>query len=108
VTPAFFWKLLSLEGFHPYLDACVRCEAPGPFTAIDLGDGGVLCAACGRLGGRRIQPEALEFLGRLVGGELNRAMADPPAPEHVVEVERLGVLALEYHSERRLRSASLL
>ena len=22
VTPAFFWKLLSLEGFHPMLDAC--------------------------------------------------------------------------------------
>jgi len=109
VTPAFFWKLLSLEGFHPYLDACVRCgEETGPFTAIDLGEGGVLCTTCGRLGGRRVEPEALEFLGQLVGGELNRAMAEPPAPEHVHEIERLGVLALEYHSERRLRSASLL
>ena len=48
------------------------------------------------------------FLGRLVGGELHRAIADPPAPEHVHEVERLGIAALEYHSERRLRSASLL
>jgi DNA repair protein RecO (recombination protein O) len=108
VTPAFFWKLLSLEGFHPYLDACVRCDGEGPFTAIDLGDGGVLCSTCGRLGGVRIAPEALEFLGRLVGGELNHAMANPPAHEHVHEVERLGVLALEYHSERRIRSASLL
>ena len=108
VTPAFFWKLLSLEGFHPYLDACVRCEGEGPFTAIDLGDGGVLCATCGRLGGMRVAPEALELLGRLVGGELNQAIANPPAHEHVHEVERLGVLALEYHSERRIRSASLL
>ena len=109
VTPAFFWKLLSLEGFHPYLDACVRCgEEKGPFPAIDLGEGGVLCATCGRLGGRRVAPEALEFLGQLVGGELNRAMAEPPAREHVHEIERLGVLALAYHSERRLRSASLL
>ena len=109
VTPAFFWKLLSLEGFHPYLDACVRCgEESGPFTAIDLGEGGVLCATCGRLGGRRVAPEALSFLSQLVNGELNRAIAEPPAPEHVHEVERLGVLALEYHSERRLRSASLL
>ena len=109
VTPAFFWKLLSLEGFHPSLDACVRCgEESGPFTAIDLGEGGVLCGTCGRLGGRRVDPEALAFLGRLLGGELNRAIADPPAPEHVHEIERLGVLALEYHSERRLRSASLL
>jgi DNA repair protein RecO (recombination protein O) len=109
VTPAFFWKLLSLEGFHPYLDACVRCgEEEGPFVAIDLGEGGVLCATCGRLGGVRIDPDALLFLGLLVGGGLNQAIANPPAPEHVHEIERLGVLALEYHSERRLRSASLL
>jgi DNA repair protein RecO (recombination protein O) len=108
VTPAFFWKLLSLEGFHPYLDACVRCGEEGPFIAIDLGEGGALCATCGRLGGVRIDPAALSFLGQLVGGELNQAIANPPAPEHVHEVERLGVLALEYHSERRLRSASLL
>jgi DNA repair protein RecO (recombination protein O) len=109
VTPAFFWKLLSLEGFHPYLDGCVRCgDEAGPFTAFDLGDGGVLCAVCGRLGGYRVEPEALAFLGRIVGGALHRALADPPGPEHVHEIERLGVLALEYHSERRLRSAALL
>ncbi len=109
VTPAFFWKLLSLEGFHPYLEGCVRCgEGGGPFTAFDLAEGGTLCATCGRLGGLRIAPEALELLGRLVGGELNQAIANPPAPEHVHEIERLGVLTLEYHSERRLRSASLL
>ena len=37
-----------------------------------------------------------------------RRLQQPPAAEHVHEIERLGVLALEYHSERRLRSASLL
>jgi hypothetical protein len=35
-------------------------------------------------------------------------MADPPEPEVIAEVERLGVAALEHHSERRLRSAALL
>ena len=109
VTPGFFWKLLSLEGFHPHLDGCVRCgDETGPVPAFDLADGGVLCATCGRLGGRRIEPEALEFLGQLVGGGLHRAMADPPDVAHVHEVERLGIAALEFHSERRLRSASLL
>jgi DNA repair protein RecO (recombination protein O) len=109
ITPGFFWKLLSLEGFHPHLDGCVRCgDETGPFLAFDLDDGGVLCTVCGRLGGRRIEPEALEFLRRLVGGELHRALAEPPDVAHVHEVERLGVAALEYHSERRLRSASLL
>src|SRR5262245_12626771 len=28
VTPAFFWKLLSLEGFHPMIDRCARCGEP--------------------------------------------------------------------------------
>jgi DNA repair protein RecO (recombination protein O) len=109
VTPAFFWKLLSLEGFHPYLEGCVRCgDEMGPFVAFDLAEGGILCQTCGRLGGLRVAPEAIALLGQLVNGELRHAIAAPPAPEHVHEVERIGVLALEHHSERRLRSASLL
>lgn len=109
ITPGFFWKLLSLEGFHPHLDGCVRCmDETGPFVAFDVAEGGVLCATCGRLGGRRIEPEALEFLGRLVGGELHLALAEPPAAVHVHDIERLGIATLEYHSERRIRSASLL
>ena len=31
VSGAFFWKLLSLEGFHPMLDECARCgDDDGP------------------------------------------------------------------------------
>ncbi len=109
ITPGFYWKLLSLEGYHPYLDGCVRCGTEeGPFVAFDVAEGGVLCATCGRLGGRRIAPDALTFLRRLVGGELHLAMAEPPDSAQVVEVERLGIAALEHHSERRIRSASLL
>jgi DNA repair protein RecO (recombination protein O) len=108
VTPAFFWKLLSLEGFHPELDLCVRCGEDGPFPAFELGDGGVLCTTCGRLGGRRLEPEALALLRQLVGGELHKAMAEPPEWETIHDVERLGIQTLEYHSERRLRSAALL
>src|SRR3954447_3176273 len=33
VAPAFFWKLLALEGFHPLLDACSRCGEPGTDAA---------------------------------------------------------------------------
>ena len=109
VTPGFFWKLLSLEGYHPHLDGCVRCGGEeGPFTVFDLMEGGVLCDTCGRLGGRRLAPEAIELLGQIVNGRLREVMADPPAIEHIHDVERLGVAALEHHSERRLRSAVLL
>ena len=45
VSAAFFWKLLSLEGFHPLLDACARCgdEPRRRSPPFDLDEGGVLC-----------------------------------------------------------------
>jgi DNA repair protein RecO (recombination protein O) len=109
VTPGFLWKVLTLEGVRPHLETCVRCgEAEATYPAIDLVEGGVLCGACGRLGGLRISPEGLELLGLLVGGGLHRALAEPPSTTVIAEVERLGVVAVEAHSERRLRSAALL
>jgi DNA repair protein RecO (recombination protein O) len=108
VSAAFFWKLLSLEGFHPVLDVCARCGAEGPFVAFDLEDGGVLCAGCGRHSGRRVSVDALDVVGRMVGGGLNSVLAAPPSSTVLTEVERLGIAALEHHSERRLRSAALL
>jgi DNA repair protein RecO (recombination protein O) len=108
VTPAFFWKLLSIEGFHPYLDACARCNAEDvALVAFDVGEGGMLCAPCARGGGRPVSPEALDVLQRMLGGGLNGVLAEP-AGRAVAEVERLAITALEHHIERRLRSASLL
>jgi DNA repair protein RecO (recombination protein O) len=107
VSTAFFWKLLSLEGFHPVVDACARCGGEGPFPAWDLSDGGVLCGAC-VLGGRPIKPESAVVIAQIVGGELGRVLAEPPDDRVLAEVERLAIATLEYHSERRLRSASLL
>jgi DNA repair protein RecO (recombination protein O) len=126
VTPAFFWKLLSLEGFHPMLDGCARCgESPDEETAddeptddeiaddgerlvaFDLEEGGTVCRACARGGGRTLTPGALALLRRVLGGGLNGALAETPGPA-AHEVEQLGIRALEHHVERRLRSAVLL
>jgi DNA repair protein RecO (recombination protein O) len=107
VSTAFFWKLLSLEGFHPVVDQCARCGGAGPFPAWDLGEGGVLCGAC-LLGGRPIRPESATVIARIVGGGLNGVLTDPPDDRVLDEVERLAISSLEYHSERRLKSASLL
>jgi len=112
VSSAFFWKLLSLEGFQPVLDVCVRCgqepATTGAFTVFDLDDGGVVCAGCSGLGGRRVRPEALAVVARVVGGQLRGVLDAPPADDVMHDVERLAVAALEHHSERRLRSAALL
>jgi DNA repair protein RecO (recombination protein O) len=109
VAPAFFWKLLALEGFEPMLAVCVQCsDEGGPFPVIDLGEGGVVCATCSSFGGRRIRPETLAALADLLDGGLARALNAPPPPEVVAELETLGIAALEWHFERRLRSAALL
>ncbi len=109
VTPAFFWKLLSLEGFHPLLDGCARCARPDvELVGFDLDDGGAICAACvGTAGGRPVSADALTMLRRMLGGELHRVLSEPlGAAAH--EVEQLGIRALEHHVERRLRSTALL
>jgi DNA repair protein RecO (recombination protein O) len=115
VTTAFFWKLLSLEGFQPMLDGCARCGAGTGgadgddivLPAFDLADGGMLCESCATLSGRMVSPEALDLLRRLLGGGLNGALGEPAGPV-TREVERLGLASVEYHLERRLRSATLL
>ena len=115
VTPAFFWKLLSLEGFHPMLDSCARCGEGGDTTtsgehelvAFDLEEGGTICRACARGGGRPVTPDGLDLLRRMLGGGLNGVLAETPGPA-AHEVEHLGVRALEHHVERRMRSTVLL
>ena len=111
VSGAFFWKLLSLEGYHPMLDECVRCgtteDDACEYVAFDLDEGGLLCADCGRFAGKRISAEALVQLRRILGGELRAALAEPPGPV-TVETERLALSSLEHRLERKLRSAALL
>jgi DNA repair protein RecO (recombination protein O) len=112
VTPAFFWKLLSLEGIHPMLDACARCgtdegDGDAALVAFDLDEGGTICRACARGGGWPLSPAALALLRGVLGGGLNAALAQAHGPE-AHEVEQLGIRAVEHHVERRLRSTALL
>ena len=49
LVAGFFWKLLSLEGFHPVLDRCASCGEPdADLVAFDLTEGGALCRSCRR------------------------------------------------------------
>jgi DNA repair protein RecO (recombination protein O) len=105
LVPAFFLKLLSLEGFHPLLDECALCGDRYGLEAFDLTQGGVLCVACcGRAGdGVSLSPAGLDLVRRVLGGDLVGALSVPAGPE-VREVERLATRAMEHHLERRLRS----
>jgi DNA repair protein RecO (recombination protein O) len=103
VVPAFYWKLLALEGVRPELDVCVRCGATESLVALDLEEGGVLCRACRR--GRALSEDGLRVLRMILGGRLAAAL-DETGPA-VGEVTHLATEALEHHLERRLRAVAM-
>jgi DNA repair protein RecO (recombination protein O) len=108
LVPAFFWKLLSLEGAHPLLTQCAVCARPATevdLVAFDLTQGGALCRSCRQ--GLPMSAEALAMIRRILEGGLSSALTEPPGPV-VSEVTALATWALEQHLERRLRSVRLL
>lgn len=105
VVPAFFWKLLALEGYRPITEQCAECGVIGPLVAFELEAGGLLCEDCRR--GTAISPEAVDLLQRILGGQLGSALNEPASPASH-EIDHLATRALEHHLERRLRSVTLL
>lgn len=105
LVPAFFWKLLSLEGAHPVLSSCVACGSDGELVAFDLTEGGALCRSCRR--GVPVSGDALALVRRILEGGLAGAL-DEPESEVTAEVSALATRSLEQHLERRLRAVHLI
>ena len=105
ILPAFFWKVLALEGMQPLLEQCATCGSDSDLVAFDLGEGGVLCRSCRQ--GVPVTAEALALVRRILGGDLARVLQEP-SNQVAHEVEHLANRAMEHHLERRLRSLRLL
>jgi DNA repair protein RecO (recombination protein O) len=105
IVPAFFWKLLALEGLSPVLDRCATCGATEDLVAFDVDEGGVLCRSDRQ--GVPISMEAIELIRRILGGGLAGVLDEPSGPA-VHEVDHLTGRTVEHHLERRLRSLRLL
>ncbi|MHB1987743.1 MAG: DNA repair protein RecO [Acidimicrobiales bacterium] len=101
---AFLFRLLALEGVGPVVDACASCGENASLVAFDEHVGGFLCRSC--RSGQAVAPETVELVRQILGGELRRALR-APASRATAEVERLATLTMEYHLDRRLRSAHL-
>ena len=97
--------------------ASTRCSTSAPaavatgdeardaeLVAFDLDEGGTVCRACARGGGRPVTPDGARrcCAGCSAAGS-NGVLAETPGPA-AHEVEHLGIRALEHHVERRLRS----
>jgi DNA repair protein RecO (recombination protein O) len=106
LAPAFFLKVLALEGAGPVLDVCVSCGAgedgePVDLVAFDPLEGGTLCRRCRR--GRSVSPEALTLMRDITGGRLATVLRADPPPS-AAEVATLATEAVEAHLDRRLRT----
>jgi DNA repair protein RecO (recombination protein O) len=105
VVPAFFLKLLDLEGYRPRVDGCLECGEDGDLVAWAVSEGGLRCIAHRQ--GTPISPDAVALLRDILGGRLGAALNLPPSPA-TSELDHLAVAALEHHLERRLRSIATL
>ena len=104
VAPAFFLKVLALEGSAPVLDVCVSCgeDDADQLVAFDLVEGGVLCRSC-----RRGRPADARPAWRCCGARWGAAWPGCwPSPGSPVtdEITALATEAMEAHLDRRLRS----
>ncbi len=95
VTPAFFWKLLALEGYQPRLDGCARCDAPPPLVSFDLDEGGVRAARSDprRRAARRARRTTRSGLARrrTAGPHGDRALPGAQAEERCAPVAQRSV-----------------
>ena len=104
---AFLWRLTQIEGVAPAVDGCVHCGQAGALVAVDIAHGGLVCRSCRPAGAVAVDAESVAVLGEILGGRLGAALARPS--NAVTEtVERLAVMVLEQHIERRLRVPPLL
>jgi len=101
VLAAFCWRLLTIEGVAPVVDACVRCGGGGPLVAFDAGEGGFTCRECRR--GSAVSHATVELVRRIVGGDLRRVLTEGPHASDA-EVEQMALHAIERLLDRRLRT----
>ncbi len=105
VVPAFYLKVLSLEGFGSTVDVCIECGEPDDLVAFDLDAGGTRCSA--HRAGAPLSAAALALLNQILGGRLGSALNEPASPA-TVEIDHLATRSMEHHLERRLRSVAIL
>lgn len=69
VMDAYLLRAISIAGYAPNLRECARCGAAGPHEAFSPVMGGLVCRSCRPPGSALIDPQTVEYLAALVGGD---------------------------------------
>ncbi len=102
VVPAFYLKLLTLEGFKPVLEQCVVCSSSGPLVRFDYEEGGMCCAKCGK--GDRVSKNAQGLMSDILGGRMNQALKNTYSGGLEKEIAEFSISLMEHRLERRLKA----
>jgi DNA repair protein RecO (recombination protein O) len=105
VLDAFILRALAISGYEPVLDACARCEEPGPHRYFAVAIGGLVCAEHRPPGAATVSPLALELLAALLSGDWT--LADTATDRAQRETSGLVAAYLQWHLEHGLRSLRL-
>jgi len=102
VLDSFLLRALSVSGYAPSFDDCVRCGLAGPHRWLSVSAGGSVCQDCRQPGSVTASVDALVLLSSLLTGDWTVADASEPRTRR----EASGIVAayLQWHLERGLRS----
>lgn len=108
VRDGYLLRAMSLAGWTPGLDACVRCGrepaagATHRHFAVQLG--GIVCDDCRMPGIPKLDTETVLLMRALLAGDWERATAAPQRAVH----QAAGIVAAhtQWHLERGLRTLS--
>jgi DNA repair protein RecO (recombination protein O) len=105
ILDAFILRALAISGYEPVLDACARCDSPGPHGAFVVAAGGVVCADHRPPGSPVVSAESLALMAALLSGDWTVADASSGKAQRAAS----GLIAayLQWHLERGLRSLRL-
>ncbi|MEO5852598.1 MAG: DNA repair protein RecO [Nocardioides sp.] len=102
VLDSYLLRSLSVAGYAPSFDHCVRCGDEGPHRWFNPSAGGVLCSDCRLPGSASPSLATLGVLGALLAGDWPVVTA--AEPRQLKEASGLVAAYLAWHLERGLRS----
>jgi len=102
VLDSYLLRSMSVAGYAPSFDHCVRCGVEGPHRYFNIGQGGMLCVTCRVPGSASPGAETIQLLGALLAGDWAAVEAADPRTRKAAS----GLVSayLAWHLERGLRS----
>jgi len=105
VLDAFILRAMAIAGYEPVLDACARCNEPGPHSYFAVALGGLVCREHRPPGAASVSVASIELMVALLSGDW--AVADAADDRTARDTSGMVAAYLQWHLEHGLRSLRL-